>query len=392
MTRKRRIGFIVSALALFIIIVVILNITFKPKSGGEVETAVARKDTLVSRVSATGNLKAQAQVNIQAQVMGRVDGLYVKEGDAVKAGQLLCLLDQTQYRAALTLARTNFEQQGRLLTRADTLFAKKLIAQEEYERVRTSCDVARAQLEQAQDQFDKTRIVSPISGTVVKVNIEAGETVIIGTMNNLGTVMMIVADLSKMLALVDVDESDIPQIRLGQQATVRLDALPDSVFGGTVTKIGYMPIQSTSLTANATGGQQTTADFEVEVALASSADVLRPGMTVSSEITTARQGDVLVVPIQAVGRRKIKGKVTQSVFVVDKGSARLQPVETGSSSDTDIEIRVGLKPGDMVVSGPYKVLSKLTDGARVATHGIKPGADSAGTRRPRARMLMRLGR
>ncbi len=376
MNLKKKRWIIIIGVAVVIILVVVLNLGFKSKSGGEVETAVARRDTLVSKVAATGNLKAQAQVNIQAQVMGRIDKLYVKEGDVVKRGDLVCLLDQTQYQADLTLAQANFRQQERMLVRADTLFSKKLIAQEEYEKMKTSYDVARAQLEQAKDRWEKTRITSPISGTVVKLNIEEGETVIIGTMNNLGTVMMTIADLSQMLAIVDVDESDVTQIRPGQEGTVELDALPDSVFGGTVNTVGYMPIESNLTTA--VTGQQTTADFEVEIGLIENSPLLRPGMTVSAEIVTSKKANVLVVPIQAVGRRKIKGRETQSVFVVENGVARLRPVETGNSSETDIEIVKGLTEGEMVVSGPYKILSKLTDGARVTPQ--KVGLDGNSSR------------
>jgi HlyD family secretion protein len=388
MSVKKRNLIIIIGIVVLIILVVVLNLRFKSKSGGEVETAAARLDTLVSKVSATGNLKSQDQVNIQAQVMGRIDKLYVKEGDVVKKGALLCLLDRSQYQANLTLAKANFDQQGRLLARADTLFQKKLIAQEQYEQAKTNFDVARAQLEQAQDQWEKTQITAPISGTIVKLNIEEGETVIIGTMNNLGTVMMTIADLSRMLAVVDVDESDITQLAPEQDATVTLDALPDSVFKGKVHTVGYMPIEAaTSLVT----GQQTTASFEVEIRLVDNSPLLRPGMTVSANIVTAQKSNVLVVPIQAVGRRKIKGRETQSVFVVTNGVVHLQPIETGSSSDTDIEIVGGIKEGDVVVTGPYKILSKLTDGARVTPQkGSAEGNPRRGNA-PQRRVMMRFG-
>jgi HlyD family secretion protein len=211
---------------------------------------------------------------------------------------------------------------------------------------------------------------------VVKVSIKEGETVIIGTMNNIGTVLMVIADMSQMQAILDVDETDVVDLVLDQPTAVEVDALPDRKLPGRVTRIGWMP--STDL-LGATSATQGTV-FEVEVTLDSASAELRPGMGVQADITTASLDSVLVLPISAVGRRKVKGEEKQTVFTVEDGKAVLRPVETGKSSDVVIEITSGLKPGETVITGPYKTLTKLKEGRRVNAEPAKPdttGADEA---------------
>jgi HlyD family secretion protein len=201
---------------------------------------------------------------------------------------------------------------------------------------------------------------------VTQLNIEQGEAVLIGTMNYSGTVLAVLADMSRMQALVDVDEADVVSAALGQAATVFVDALPDTSFSGRVTRIAYMPTQ------NVLSATQQTTTFEVEVTLDSTATTLRPGMNVRAEITTAEVDRVLVIPVQAAGRREVKGKETETVFTVKNGKAVLTPIRTGKSSDTDMEVTDGLKPGDEIVTGPYKILAKLTDGRRIVAKPAKP--------------------
>jgi HlyD family secretion protein len=362
MKKKRRTTLIVLGVIVLLAIIIILNLSAR-KSGDEVTTSIAKYGSIVSKVSATGNLKALYQVNLQSQVMGTVDKLYVQEGDRVKKGDLLCLLDRKSYTADLMQAKAQFEQAEAVLGRNESLYARKLIAQEQYESVKTAYEAAKSQYEQSQDRYNKTSIVAPISGIVAQVNIEEGETVIIGTMNNQGTVLMVVADLSQMLAIVDADETDMPSIKSGQQAKVSIDAIPDSTFEGVVTRVGYMPVEN-NLSSVATG-TSTGTDFEVEIKILSTDSEMKPGMTTSADIITAEKESVLVVPIQSIGRRTIKGVETQAVFVVEKGVAKLIPVKTGSASDTEIEILDGIKAGAQVISGPYKILAKLKDGAKV---------------------------
>jgi HlyD family secretion protein len=367
--KRTRTLLIVIGVVVVLGVIVVANVTKKP-TGEEVDTQKVKYGSILSRVSATGELRAKAQVNLQAQVMGVVDKLPVKEGDVVGRGDLLLELDRKSYEANLVLARSRFDQARLSHGRVESLYAQKLISSEQYEASQAAAEMARAQYEQAQDQYDKTIIRAPISGTVAKLNIEEGEAVMIGTMNYSGTVLLVIADMSRMQAIVDVDETDVVSVELEQKAKVEVDALPDSSFTGRVTRIGYMPTAN-ALTAATT--QSTT--FEVEVTLDSTAPCLRPGMNVRAEIVTAELDSVLVVPIQSAGRREVKGQEYETVYLVKEGKAVMTRVKTGRSSDTELEIVSGLKPGDEVISGPYKTLSKLTDGRRVLTRPARP--DSA---------------
>ncbi|MEO0226193.1 MAG: efflux RND transporter periplasmic adaptor subunit [candidate division WOR-3 bacterium] len=349
---------------LVVIMIVILNLRLQ-KQGIEVEAAEVNYGTITTRVEATGTLKAKAQVNISAETIGRVRKIMVREGDIVKKGDLLIELDDEQDKANLILARAKFEQAEMAFNRAQALMDKNLIAREEYEMSRTNYEVARAQYLQAKDKLEKTKINAPISGKIMKINVEEGETVLLGTMNNPGTVLLTIADMSKVIAIVKVDETDVPDIKVGMIANVSADALPDTSFKGTVTKVGLMPIENVLAT-------ETAINFEIEIELSEFSLELRPGMTVKAEIITDQKDSVLRIPIQAVGKRKIKGKETNSVFVLKDNKAVLTEIETGISSDTDIEIKSGLSPDDRVITGPYRVITKLKDGTRVK---IKKGEE-----------------
>ena len=357
--KRTRIVIIIAAAVVVLGLIVVANLKSKTGGGEEVETQKVKYGSIRSRVSATGALRALAQVNLQAQVMGVVDKLLVKEGDIVRSGDVLIELDRKSYEANLLLARARFDQARSSHVRVESLYAAKLIASEAYEASRAALDMARAQLDQAQDQYDKTVIRAPISGMLTQLNIEKGEAVIIGTMNYSGTVIAVLADMSRMQALIDVDEADVVSVAMNQPATVFVDALPDTSFPGHVTRIAYMPTQ------NVLSATQQTTTFEVEVTLDTTAPALRPGMNVRAEIKTAELDSVLVIPVQAAGRREVKGKETETVFLIKNGKAVLTPIRTGKTSDTELQVTDGLAPGDEVVIGPYKKLAKLTDGQRV---------------------------
>ncbi len=361
MKRRTRTLLIVIGIVVVLAVIVALNLR-KTDSGEPVETARVKYGSILSLVSATGELKAKAQVNLQAQVMGIVSRLAVEEGDRVNRGDVLLELEQQSYRAALVQARAGFTQASLSHARVESLYARKLISDQDYEASKAALDMARAQYDAAQDQFERTTIRAPIAGTVVKVNVKEGETVIIGTMNNIGTVIMVLADMSQMEAWVDVDETDVVSLELGQPVKVEVDALPDTSFAGHVTRVGWMPTQN--LLSTDTQGT----DFEVVVTLDSTAPMLRPGMSVSADITTASLDSVLVIPIQSVGRRQVEGKDEETVFVVEDGKAVLRTVKTGKVGDNDVQVLDGLKADEEVVTGPYKALSKLKEGRRV-----KPG-------------------
>jgi HlyD family secretion protein len=252
-----------------------------------------------------------------------------------------------------------------------------LISEDEYERTRTDYEVQQAavraaehQVEQAvadvdrsKDDLDKTRVIAPMSGVVVRRSVEEGEVAVIGTMNNPGTVLLTIADLSIMEAELEVDETDIGNIRLGQKTMVTVDAFPGKKFEGEVTEIGNSPI------IKATGGEEAT-DFKVTITLNAPGVNLRPGLTADGEITTATQSNCLTVPIQSLvvrdlskpeERSKIKkeDREKEGVFLVENGKAVFRPVKTGIIGEMDIEIKEGLKGNEEIVTGTYQTLRDL---------------------------------
>jgi HlyD family secretion protein len=339
--------------------VILLNVLSRRSGAPEVTVTELAKRRIVSTVSATGELRAANQVDISAEILARIKKLYVKEGDQVRKGQLLCVLDDAALLSSRDLSRANFNEASAAYKRGEALYRDTLISTAEFERLRTAFEVAKAQLDQSEDRLAKTRIYAPISGRVVRLNIKEGEAVMMGTMNNPGTIMMTIADLAAMQARVDVDESDVVDLKIGQPAKVKLDAMPDTAFRANVASISYMP--STNLTSAAEG----VTDFEVILDLTDIDQAQRPGMNVSADITTAMREDVITCPLQAIGRREVEGKLSETVFVLEDGKARLVPIKTGISDGRAIEIIEGLEEGQTIITGPYKVLRILQDGDEV---------------------------
>lgn len=355
---------IIAGVVIIVALIIILNLRQK-STGEKVEVDVVKRGEITSKVSADGELKARSQIDITAEVIGRIKKLYYKEGDYVKKGSLMIELDDIQAKANYKLAEVRLKQAEQTYNRTRSLFDKGLISKENFENAELNYESAKATFEQALDSYRKTKIYAPISGRIMKLNIEEGETAVMGTLNYSGTVLATIADMSRMIAVVKIDETEVPNVKIGQDAEVIADALPDSSYKGIVTKVGLMPI-----TSIATATEQAT-DFEVEIELKDFSTTLRPGMNVKAEIITDRKQNVLVVPIQAVGKRKIKDKMTESIFVVKNRKAVLKEISAGVSSDTEIEITSGVEEGDTVIIGPYRVLSKLKDKAPVEFEEIK---------------------
>jgi HlyD family secretion protein len=338
---------------ILIALIIVLNLRGASK-GKEIEVAVVKKGEVVTEVSASGELKAKAQVDIAAEIIAKVKKLYFKEGDYVKQGDLIIQFDDVQAAANFKLAEAQRKQADQDYGRIKVLYEKGMISKGEYEQTQLAYQSAQAQYEQALDVYQKTRIHAPISGRIMKINIEEGETAVMGTMNYQGTVLATIADLSRMLAIVKIDETDVPSVAVGQEVDVMPDALPDSTFRGKVVRVGLMPL-TTQLST------EKTTDFEVEIEMASFSPVLRPGMNVNANIITHHITDVLVVPVQAIGSRKIKDTLSETAFVMHGGKAHLKKVKIGVSSDTESEILEGLVEGDTVITGPFRILSKLKD-------------------------------
>lgn len=414
--------------AALLVAVVAINIARGSKGKAEpVQMARVRVEDITSLVRAPGKIEPRTQVKISADIPGKVVRLLVKEGDAVKRGQLMLQLDDTQVRAengqaraalATALARARDAEAALKVvssnyTRQRALFEKNLLSQAEWDQASRTHDMAeiavtttreevarsRAALDGAQDHLRKGRFEAPIDGVVSALNVEQGEIVITGTMNNPGTQILTVSDMSRMLVRADVDETDVVDMVVGQKAKITVDAMPDTFFNGTVVEIGNTAKRS----AMTTEGQT---NFEVKVVFDQDVPMVRPGMTADVEIETATHSRTNGVPIQAVVVRTDreleraakkadkkakpkkgdaiadedtsgrKEKEIAGVFVVRDGVARFVPVRTGIASETMIEVFGDLKPGDQVVSGPYKALRELKPEAKVKQEaaGGKRGA------------------
>lgn len=365
--------------------------------GTPVETSRVEKGEIRSLVTATGEIQAKNQVNISSQVIARIEKLRVREGDRVERGDRLVDLERAQYtsqrdRSLATLAaaeadirraRATLANAESRLARAKDLSAQKIASREflesvelDHESARTSLAAARerarearATVEASNDALSKTTIVSPISGRVTRVNAEEGETVVTGTMNMPGSVILTVSDLSAIEAAVEVDESAVARVKVGQKASVRLDAFPDRELPGEVTEIADSAVK-----------RQEVAYFPVKVRIEGTGEGLRPGMTARARIQAESRKGVLVVPIQAIVEKKDpEGKSDPSsnpegrkiVYRVEGGKARAVPVEVGLNDETRAEILSGVREGEKIAVGPYRTLKNLKDGAAVIEGATK---------------------
>lgn len=403
---------------LAVAIVAVLVAVNLARTGGksvEVEAAAAQVKPLTAIVSASGTLTPKRKVDVSAEVIGRITRLAVEEGDRVEAGDFLLEIDPTEYeslergyqaavltsRANLRLAEATADKAAIDLRRTTELFDSGLASQNEMDiaatdhRVASSqVEAARANLRQAEANLDKARhdlrkvtILAPMTGLITRLNVEEGENAIMGTLNNPGTVLLTVSDLSTMEVEIDVDETEVVDVRPGQAVAVEIDAFPDTTFAGEVTEIGNSPIYTS------TGQSQQAVDFKVTVTLIDKVEGVRPGLSAQADITVAERDSALAVPIGAVvvrdwppspraGRRgaaadtaEVEREEREGVFVVVDGEARFTPVELGITGEEDFEALAGIAAGDRLVTGPFRVLRDLRDGDRVKVESKKRGRD-----------------
>jgi len=401
----------------------------KSGKGREVRTEVVGRRDLVATVTASGKIQPKRKVDISADVSGRVIQLPVEEGQWVNRGDLLLRIDASQYEASVNQASASVSQaqaraaeaQAQLLkAQADQRRAEQLaqghdlVSAQEVDNARTAAQVAAATLQasrfavqqaqaglaQARDNLRKTTIVAPMSGRVVRLNIHEGETAIIGTMNNPGSLLLTVADPSAMEAKVKVDETDVPGISVGDSANLRIDAFPGQTFSGHVTRIGNSAVQGATASA---GGEQQSVDYEVVVTLDHPPAELRPDLSTTAEIITATSRNALAVPIIALTVRDSAGKKfkstvnaeqgddgaaeaakqetrrnqqaeVQGVFVVREGKAEWVPVTVGITGGEYFEVTHGLRGGETIVSGSFQAVRELEDGNPVK---VPPAAPTA---------------
>jgi len=410
------------------------NFRFKRVEGVTVNTETIQKRDLKAIVSASGKIQPKRFVNISADTSGRVTELAVNEGDRVKQGQFLMQIDPRNLRtrvqsgeASLGAARSQLEQMRLSLESARTalkqaedayrrqqnlakggLTTKETLEKTEADLAMRKADLAsqeqnlrtlqlrteqeQATLENAKTDLSKVRIESPIDGIITRRNVEQGETAVVGTMNNAGTVLLQVADMSVIEAEVEVDETDIPNVQLGQTGSITVDAISGKTFTAKVTEIGNSPIQATG-----TASTQAT-NFKVTLQIEGEIPDVRPGFTCTADITTATRAKALAVPIQATTVREVvlddKGQIVrepvtpgrrpssttvqaselkpgqerkelEGVFVVRDGKAVFELVKTGIAGEKYFEIMSGLKDGDSVIVGPFASVRTLADGAAV---------------------------
>lgn len=352
--------------------------------------SVAQRD-IGRLVKASGEIDPKIKVNISAHVVGKIERLYVEEGDAIRKGQPFLDLEKESFTAArdqwaaslrkseteVRQAEVNLADARNKLGRAQRLNKEGILSAEQLEDAvlaeanarlrledsRESVLQARANLEKVRDELAKTTIYAPLTGRVIKLNAEEGEVVVSGTMNNAGSVIGEIADLSEILANVDVDETEVVLVKPGQSAVIKVDALPNKEYHGRVSEVGSKGFSRPA--------QPDVTFFDVEILLEDPDDDLRPGMSVRAEINTAVHTNTLVVPIQAVVERDVKNPQTgaveesEAVYVVENGKAVQRTVKTGISDETRVELLSGVKQGEQVVTGPYRSLRDLEEGEAV---------------------------
>lgn len=436
MSRRTKLTLLVGILVVGVVGVVALSAAAKGKKATEVRLeAVAPRD-LVSTVTSSGRIDAKRSVDVTADITGRITEIAVKEGDLVRQGQFLLQIDPSQYRAELSRsqallasseaglvqARANKDQAQRSLQRAQELqrTGNNLISVEQVEQAQTAYDVAtanynsamaqtaqaRAGVQTAQTDLNRTRLFAPISGRVVRLPVEVGEVAVPGTFSRDNALLMTIADLSTILAKVHVDETDVIKIGMGDSVQVKIDAYPDTAFAGRVTMISNSAQISSGTLQSAQSTQAV--DFDVEVTLDKPPADIRPDLSATAKIVTATRKQVLSVPIIALTVRQhqglptegprtdtlgtgtpaagaapgtkgdsmgMKAKEVEGVFVVNHGIATFHPVKVGIAGEEYFEVTSGVQAGDTIVAGTYQAIRDLKDSSRVKP---MPGAGGPG--------------
>ncbi len=373
-----------------------------------VQLGKVEKQDLTAKVSANGKIQAQKKVDISATIMGQVTRLAVEEGDAVTKGQFLLEIDPNNTRAAaasaaagmealekeLSSARASHEKAKADFARAQRNWEAKIIAESDFDQARTMLQTteanvlaverrvaqAGAEVEGARYQLSKTTVRAPMDGIVTAKRIEEGEVAVIGVQNQPGTVLLTISDMSIVEAEMEVDETSIPNVKVGQDAVVRVDAYPNRSFPAVVTEVGSSPILST--------GVDQAIKFKVKVQLKEPPEGIKPGLSVQADILTGHRENVVAVPLQALvvrdvprkpGEKAVPGapREEEGVYVVDGGKVDFRAIKTGLVGELSIEVTEGLKGEEQIVTGPFKALRELKPGDKVTQEedkGKKPAA------------------
>lgn len=399
--------------------VIVLSAGAKRERGAEVRFEKVGRRDLVAAVTASGKIQPKTKVDVSPDITGRIVKLAVREGDVVKKGQFLLQIDPTVYQADLERAQANYssaqaawvqaqasrDQARRTLDRSRQLKQQNpnLISDEQLDQAQTAFNVAEAvansaqhQVDQARagvsasrDQLSKTHIVAPMDGRVTRLAVEEGEVAVPGTFSKDVGLLLTVSDLSVIQTKVNVDETDVVRVKLGDSVEVSIDAFPDTVFVGRVTKIANSALLAQAAASAATGTNDRAVDYEVEITLINPPHDVRPDLSATARIVTDTRKDALAIPIIALTVRENtpvtpetrrdtaqvgKKKDTEGVFVVTNGKATFRPVQVGIAGDEYFEVLSGVKQGEQIVAGPYQAIRDLKDGS--AVRAMKAPADT----------------
>ncbi len=395
--------------ALVVVVLIVFNLRSDRASKTDVQTTEVKKRDVSKVITASGNIRPKRRVNVSASAIGKVTEVAVEEGDYVQKGDFLLQLDATPYQsavdqlaaavrgaeAALAVEWANLKKANYDHERAQQLNQKEFVSENDLRNALVAVEIAEATVRAAKEtlaqyeanlskalhELDEVHITAEMSGVITALNVEVGESAIMGTINNPGTVLLTIADLSEMEAEVRVDETEVVYMGVGQKTKVNLDAYPDTTFAGVVTEVGNSAIRGQL------GMGQESVDFKVIVTILDSIPNIRPGLTASVDITVAESSDVVAVPIQCLTVRdeddigekgdstaadqtegtgeeddEAKDKETEGVFVVKEGVAHFRAVIVGIAGESHFHVESGLEEGEEVVSGPFKAISDLRDG------------------------------
>jgi len=420
--------------AVLLIVLVMVSASAKREKGIEVRFETVGRRDLVAAVTASGKIQPKKKVDISADITGRITRIAVREGDFVEKGQFLLQIDPTIYQANMqranaamssaeagaVQARATRDQSQRALKRTKELREQNpnLISQEQLEQAQTAFDIAeanltasqhlveqsRAGLQEARDQLAKTHLVAPMPGRVTRLAVEEGEVAVPGTFSRETGLLLTISDLSVIQTKVQVDETDVVRLHMGDSVEVTIDAFPDTTFVGRVTKISNSAILTA---ASAAAGQNDRAvDYQVEITLANPPSEVRPDLSATARIVTDTRKQALAIPIIALtvrentpistehrpsrgtaeaatpapadtsrrGARAGNKKEAEGVFLIHNGVATFHPVKVGIAGEEHFEVVEGVHQGDTIVAGPYQAIRDLKEGARV-----RPSRESGDT-------------
>ncbi len=375
-----------------------------------VTAARAQLEDMVAKVTANGKIQAEKKVELSALVMGQIVNLAVRDGNAVKKGDFLLQIDRNRAvaeeagsaaalagsLAALDSAQATLGQARRDAERAKRNFDARILPEADHQRARAALETAQADFQVAQrrveqnranlnasrDTLSKTTVRSPIDGVVTNLPVKEGEVTVIGTMNNPGTQLMTISDMSTVEAVLMVDETDVPNVQVGQKAMLAIEAYPERVFEGLVTQVENSPISRTDPELQ---GLITTSDainFKVRAKLLHPPERIRPGFSVTADVITGSKPRALAIPLAAVivrdspkGEKTAAGRIkTESgVYVVKEGKAKFLPVKLGLAGELKVEVTGGLSESQEILTGPFKTLRTLKEGDKVKIEKEKKG-------------------